>query len=139
MTDLKIFELKKEKGFEYWPTENLSFKPLLREKHLSISLDEMKSEAETPYHYHDRPNNGKETLIIFQGKIKLKTENVEKVFDVDQEGPVLLVIDSNEYKQIKNVGDKDAKILAMFTPPFDLKEVEHIEKERKELIKPGEG
>jgi len=128
---MKEIKLSKVENFEYFKEENLNFAKIFRNKHISISLDKYKVGVKTPMIYKDRPDGGKEILIPFKGKLKIITKTKSKIFDPENEGLSLVVIDAKEERQFENIGDTDAKVLAIFAPPFQLKEIEHFLKSLK--------
>jgi hypothetical protein len=128
---MKEIKLNEVKNFEYFKEENLNFAKIFRNQHISISLDKYEVGAKHPMLYKDRPEGGKEILIPFKGKLKIITKTESKIFDPENEGLSLVVIDAREERQFENVGNTDAKVLAIFAPPFQLKEIEHFLKSLK--------
>ena len=128
---MKEIKLNEVKDFEYFKEENLRFAKIFRNKHVSISLDKYEVGVKYPILYKDRPEDGKEILIPFKGKLKIKTKSESKIFDPENEGLSLVLINAREERQFENVGNIDAKVLAIFAPPFQLKEIEHFLKSLK--------
>jgi hypothetical protein len=110
--------------FNDFEAENLFFTELFRSKHVSISLDKYVVGVKTPQIQKDRPEGAKEILIPFEGKIKLILEEEYHEFNPQDDGISLVIIDANTKRQFENVGNVDAKVLAIFAPPFQIEEIE---------------
>jgi len=128
---MKEIKVNGVKDFEYFKEENLKFAKIFKNKHISISLDKYEVGVKYPMLYKDRPEEGKEILIPFKGKLKITTKTESKIFDPESDGLSLVIIDAREERQFENVGNTDAKVLAIFAPPFQLKEIEHFLKSLK--------
>lgn len=128
---MKEIKLNEVENFEYFKEENLNFAKIFKNKHISISLDKYEVGVKYPMLYKDRSEEGKEILIPFKGKLKITTRTESKIFDPENEGLSLVVIDAKEERRFENIGNTDAKVLAIFAPPFQLKEIEHFLKSLK--------
>lgn len=128
---MKVINLSKFNDFEDFKAESLKFGKIFRNEHISISLDKYEVGVKTPMMYKDRPQNGKEILLPFTGKLKIIMETESKIFEPEKEGLSLVVIDARTKRQFENMGNKPAKVLAIFAPPFELKEIEHFLKSVK--------
>jgi len=120
---MEIIKLSEAK-FENFPEENLKFAKLYRNEHISISFDKYVVGIKTPTLYKNRPNGGKEILIPLVGKLRINTDGESKDFDPENNGLSIVVIESNTNRQFENIGEKDALVLAIFSPPFSIKELE---------------
>ena len=128
---MKIINLSKFTDFDDFKEENLKFGKIFRNEHISISLDNYEVGVKTPLMYKDRPQSGKEILLPFTGRLKIITETESKIFEPEKEGLSLIVIDARTKRQFENLGNTSAKVLAIFAPPFELKEIEHFLKSVK--------
>jgi len=121
MKIIKINQITKFKRFE---AENLQFLELFRSEHISISLDKYIVGIKTPMLYKNRAKGGKEILIPLEGEIKIITEDGENTFDPANDGISIAIINPNTNRQFENIGNIDAKVLAIFAPPFQIEEIE---------------
>ena len=128
---MEVIKLDEVKDFKDYEAEKIKFKRLFTNEYISISLDKYEAGIRTPMLYKDRPEGAKEILIPIEGRIKIITKNEARVFDPEKEGLSLVIIDRREERRFENVGDKEAKGLAIFAPPFHLKEIEHFLKKIK--------
>ena len=110
--------------FDYYAAEELDFKRLFTGEHLSISIDKYRPGQRTPKLYKRRPNNGKEILLPFQGKLKIMAGEQEFIADPSANGLTLYVIDALTERNFENVGDTDALVLVFFAPPFSVAEIQ---------------
>ena len=120
---MKIIKINEVNKFEKFEAENLQFLELFRSKHISISLDKYIIGIKTPMLYKNRPDGGKEILIPLQGEINIITEKATHSFKPETEGISIVILDPNTKRQFENVGETDAKVLAIFAPPFQLNEI----------------
>lgn len=120
MQEIRLLEVTDFNDFE---AENLLFAKLYRNKHISLSLDKYVVGVKTPMMYKNRPEEGKEILIPFSGKLKIITEDQERVCDPAKNGLSVVIIDGNTKRQFENVGEVDALVLAIFAPPFHIDEI----------------
>lgn len=123
---MKVINLSRFNDFEGLKAENFKFGKIFRNEHISISLDNYDVGVKTPLLYKDRPQNGKEILLPFTGKLKIITETESNIFEPEKEGLSLVIIDTRTKRQFENMGNTPAKVLAIFAPPFELKEIEHF-------------
>lgn len=112
------------KEFDFYAAENLDFKRLFTDEHLSISIDRYRPGQVTPILYKQRPADGKEILLPFKGTLKIVTADQEFVADPATNGLSLYVIDALTGRHYENVGTTDALVLVFFAPPFTVAEIQ---------------
>ncbi len=123
---IEVINLKKHAQFENFEIENLQFAKLFRSKHVSISLDKYVVGVSTPFISKDRPQESKEILIPLEGILKIITTDSELTFDPAHDGISMAIIDGRTPRRFQNIGTVDARVLAIFAPPFSIEEINFL-------------
>lgn len=113
-------------GFNRWDFENLQFIEIFRNEFINLSIDVYEVGVKTPLMYKNRPDGSCKLIVPFQGILNIITEQQSQIFDPEKEGLQLIIIGQNEKRQFENIGSIQAKVLAIYAPPFHAKEISHI-------------
>lgn len=109
--------------------ENISGILLPATRHTSASIAIVSpGEAQTA-HVQNRPDNGAEVILVFEGTFELVSEGrVVAAQDVSTDGPVYVSIPSGSEAYFRNVGSKPLRMFSVFAPPFAAGEITYSKK-----------
>ncbi|MDO8571950.1 MAG: hypothetical protein Q7R79_04695, partial [bacterium] len=125
MKSIRIRDITK---YKRWDFEQLKFVEIFRNIFVNFSIDFYDVGVKTPMMYKNRPAGSRKIIIPLEGKLKVITEKQSVIFDPDREGLSLVIIGQKEKRQFENVGTIPAKVLAIYAPPFHIREIDHIVK-----------
>ncbi len=103
----------------YFDKENSYFGVVAEDHFISISVCQILPGQEQEQHYHERPENGDEFLIIYSGKYEIIIDIESRIYDSAQDGVIMVMVDPLERARIKNLDERHpVNFLNIFTPPF---------------------
>lgn len=118
--------LNKIREFKKWDFEKLKFIEIFRNDFVNFSIDVYEIGVKTPTMFKNRPKGSNKIIIPFQGRLKIITEKQTLICDPDRDGLRLIIIGQKEKRQFENIGNIPAKVLAIYAPPFHIREINHI-------------
>ncbi len=108
--------------------ENILGALLPATKHFSASYGVVRPNESQRHHVQSRPGKGDELIIVVSGMFKIRTANeYEGPFDADKDGAVFIHVPSDVPASLVNIGNSDLKFFGVFTPPFELGEINYID------------
>ncbi|KKP29421.1 MAG: hypothetical protein UR15_C0016G0006 [Parcubacteria group bacterium GW2011_GWA2_31_28] len=122
-------------SFKSWDFEKLKFTEVFRNKFVNFSIDIYEVGVKTPMMYKHRPKGSNKIIIPFQGKLKIITAKQNLICDPKNEGLRLIIIGPKEKRQFENIGNTSVKVLAIYAPPFHIREINHILKPSRAVPK----
>jgi hypothetical protein len=103
----------------YFKEENSYFGLVWEDLFTSISVCQLLPGQVQTRHYHQRPDDGNEVLLIYAGKFEVVVDEQVTMHDCSEKGPLLVAYKSLERGCIRNLDlETPVKFLNMFSPPF---------------------
>jgi len=119
---LRVIEVK-DLDFMKLEKENCLLSLLDKSNHYDVMIAKVAPKETLTMHKHDRPNNGDEVFIFFDGgDFKVLTNKETREFHVRH--PVFVRFASKEPHSVVNLSDKELKFFGFYVPPFQTGEVE---------------
>lgn len=123
MKGIEVIEINQEQIHDL-PEENIQGVFLPATKYNSASVGIVRPHETQTKHYHRRPGDGYEIIFIYEGKCVLRSsDGGSKVYDVDNNGPVLVYVHTNTIAYIENVGDTEVRFFTVFAPALEFTEL----------------
>lgn len=111
----------------YFEEENSYFGQACEDSFTSVSVCQIAPGKMQAKHFHERPDDGNELLLIYAGKCEVVVNDEVTVHDCAVSGPLLVSYQSLEKGCIRNLDPAaPVKFLNIFSPPFRQGEL-HIE------------
>ena len=105
---------------QYFDAEKSYFALLIADQFLSASVCEIKGGVLQGRHYHQRPRDGDEAMIVFHGAFRVVTDSGSTTHDVCRDGPVFILVKSGESVQLCNLSEDDpVRFFVILVPPFE--------------------